>query len=120
MKWQELEITQDALRRHTLCRLTAPLGGDRCVLAKLPLPRLDVATVLVADSWSIAWRKCSYYEVAIEASQARAVQSPRSECVSVGLALATIPLRGLCLQQAGWNQHLGGRIRLNRNWPCRF
>ena len=103
---EELEITRDARHRLTRCRLRAPLGGDRCVLAKLPLPRLHMATVLPQDTWRVAWRSCSYYEVAIQGSEvARA--TPRSECVSVGLALATIPLRGLCFQQAGWNQHLG-------------
>lgn len=113
----EVQVKKDDFNRFTSFRLLAPLGGDRCVMAKLPLPRLGVATVFPAATggWELAWRPCSYYEVKIEAIKASekptlAAGSPafprdtvRSECVSVGLALATIPLRGLCRQQAGWN-----------------
>lgn len=113
----EIQLKKDAFNRFTSFCLLAPLGGDRCVMAKLPLPRLGVATVFPAATggWELAWRPCSYYEVKIEAIKASekptlAARSPafprhtvRSECVSVGLALATIPLRGICRQQAGWN-----------------
>ena len=52
-------------KRFTSCRLRAPLGGDRCVMARGPLPRLGTATALPdrAGAWQIAWRPCSYYEV---------------------------------------------------------
>lgn len=120
----EVAIEKDRFNRHTSCHLRAALGGDRCVMASRPLPRLGVATVfpgLAASAWQVAWRPCSYYEVEIKATKAgkaaksatrsrdssaiprRAVSGGRNECVSVGLALATIPWRGISNQQAGWN-----------------
>eukprot|EP00438_Fugacium_kawagutii_P013174 Skav230170 [mRNA] locus=scaffold196:7948:19347:- [translate_table: standard] len=110
---EEVRIRKDICNRFTSFHLRAPLGGDRCVMAKMPLPRLGVATVFpVANVWQIAWRPCSYYEVEIRPPVEKSLggspvvfprRGARSECVSVGLALATIPLRGLCHQQAGWN-----------------
>ena len=106
---EEVQIDKDSFNRFTSCSLKAPLGGDRCVMAKMPLPRLGVATAISSNlakgRWQIAWRSCSYYEVEIKPGKRprREVSRDRTECISVGLALATIPLRGLCVQQAGWN-----------------
>ena len=106
----ELHFKKDNFDYFTSVRLLARLGGDRCVIAKLPLPRLGVATAFPGpQGWQIAWRPCSYYEVEIRAALEKPGEAifprraARSECVSVGLALATIPLRGICRQQAGWN-----------------
>lgn len=111
---EEVQINKDLIsNRFTSCHLKAPLGGDRCVMSKLPLPRLGIATAipwnLEKGPWQIAWRSSSYYEVEIARPSLKCpmkqpnTSSARTECISVGLALATIPLRGLCAQQAGWN-----------------
>ncbi len=113
--FNEVAFEKDRFNRHTSCSLRAPLGGDRCVMASRPLPRLGVATVFpgpaASAAWQVAWRPCSYYEVEMKARKAAKAAArsrassarDRSECVSVGLALATIPWRGICHQQAGWN-----------------
>ena len=127
---RELGISADDFGRFTCCHLQSPLGGDRCVMAKYPLAWQGAATACAVDSrpqlpngrsevssrpsrpvwrWCVDRRSCAYYEVEIRHAaieRARPVRElPGGHCVSIGLALATIPLRGLCRQQAGWNPH---------------
>ena len=113
----EVGITKDDLGRFTCCHLRSPLGGDRCVMAKYPLPWQGAATAFPVEprprlpglwKWQVARLPCAYYELEIQSPTARTPPTrdlPGEHCVSIGLALATISLRGLCRQQAGWNPH---------------
>lgn len=103
------------------CRMTEPLGRDRCVMAALPLPGILSATALpMATSktgsstteeikWHVAYRLGGYYEVSIKddetgnnkgARQRRITQDP---CVSVGLCTPRLSRHAVGRQQAGWN-----------------
>ena len=117
---QEVNINKDGFGRFTSCHLNCPLGGDRCVMAKYPLPWQGAATALPTEflhpflggrpvwKWRVSRQPCAYYEIEIKSPTNRALPArelPGAHCVSVGLALATLPLRGLCRQQAGWNAY---------------
>lgn len=121
---REVVFSEDVFARCTFCHLASPLGGDRCVMAKHPLPWQGAVAAFPEEPrpqlpqmlnrrkpawpWRIARRACTYYEVEIKRPADRVVPArdlPGAHCVSVGLALASIPMRGLCRQQAGWNPH---------------